>query len=264
MADINKKIIKFNSKIRRNNNNNIEKENSFQTFSKIKRTESLPNLPNDIYKENNQNIYNQSNLGNSKPIQEIHIDLKNIPKEIFNKYKMHKKNKNQSISYISYSHESTYSPRIYQSVTNNSDTLPYFQNNTDTLPIIQTYEVILGKNQQIKKVYTNTDSNKNKKRKIERANNSMDITYYKPRVKLNLNKTENINNIFWKKFDNNEYYTHNNSFIMNRTNIDDDLKLNNTINFNQEKYFNQKNSLTNINNIPKPKKFKKKNTSYTY
>lgn len=48
MADINKKIIKFNSKIRRNNNNNIEKENSFQTFSKIKRTESFPNLPNDI------------------------------------------------------------------------------------------------------------------------------------------------------------------------------------------------------------------------
>ena len=82
-------------------------------------------------------------------------------------------------------------------------------------------------------------------------------TYSKDKVYLC--KNDNYNQInFWKKFDNNEYSTYNNSLIMNRTNIEDDSKLNNTLNYNQDKYYCQKNSLTNIKNIPKPKKFKKK------
>ena len=253
MTDITKKIIKHNLKIK-SNKINIEKENSFQTILKTKRTESLPNFPNNKYKQNNQIINNQSR--NSRSIKEIHINLKNIPKSIFNKYKVNKKNKNQNISNINYSNETTNSPKINQLVKNNSDAKINFQKQANSPPAIETYVIKLAKNQQIKKVYTNN----NNKRKIERENNSMDITYYKPRINLNLNRNENINNSFWKKFDNNEYFTHNNSFIMNRTNIDDDFKLNNTIDYNQEKYINQKNSFTNINNIPKPQKFKKKIT----
>ena len=253
MRDNNKKIIQLNLKIKRSNPN-TGKENSLLKLVKNRRTESLPNLPNNIYKENDQNLYNQQNI-NSNHIQEIHIDLKNIPKEIFDKYIPTKNcSLNNSLPFRnkinnSYSQESTISPKINKTVTITSESLPYISNNTYSPPIIEVHKAEVGKYKENKMMY------KNKER--EKQSYSMDNTYSKD--KTYLNKNDNFNQInIWKKFENNEYSTHNNSLIMNRTNIEDDSKLNNTINYNQDKYFFQKNSLTNIKNIPKPKKFKKK------
>ena len=253
MIDNNKKIIQLNLKIKRTDPN-TGKEKSLLKLVKNRRTESLPNLPTSKYKENNQNLYNQQNIS-SNHIQEIHIDLKNLPKEIFDKYIPTKNcSKNNSLPFRnrinnSYSLESTISPKIDKTVTITSESLPYISNNTYTPPYIEMYKAEVGKYKENKMMYKN--------REREKQSYSMDNTYSKD--KTYLCKNDNYNQInFWKKFDNNEYSTYNNSLIMNRTNIEDDSKLNNTLNYNQDKYYCQKNSLTNIKNIPKPKKFKKK------
>ena len=252
MIDNNKKIIQLNLKIKRTNPN-TGKESSLLKLVKNRRTESLPNLTNNIYKENDQNLYNQQNIS-SNHIQEIHIDLKNIPKEIFDK-SIPTRNfpQNNFLPFRnkinkSYSLESI-SPKVDKTVTITSESLPYISNNTYTPPFIEMYKAEIGKYKENKMMYKN--------REREKQSYSMDNTYSKDKIFLNKNDNYNQINI-WKKFENNEYSTYNNSLIMNRTNIEDDSKLNNTLNFNQDKYYYQKNSLTNIKNIPKPKKFKKK------
>ena len=84
----------------------------------------------------------------------------------------------------------------------------------------------------------------------------MDITYYKPIIYINKNESTNS---FCKKSENSDFFSHNNSFFMNNNddNINLNINLNNTINYNKEKYSKQKNSLTTIKSIPKPKKFRK-------
>ena len=263
MINENKKLMRLNPRQQRNKTT-IENENSFQSFSKPnnKRTESLPTLPNyNKLKENNPYFYNQSYNINSKDIKEIHIDLKNIPKGKNKSYKViNKRNKmsnppsqNNSLSFgnkmnNSFSHESINTPRIYKTNTNISDSLINFQNNTYTQPIIETYEIKFGKNKRNRNAYKSMNR--------EKESESMDIPYYRPTGYTNRNEISN--NSFWKKFDNTEYYSHNNSFNINRTNIDEDFKLNNTMNYNHDKNIKRKNSLTTINSIPKPQNFRKK------
>ena len=248
MIDIFKNNKKHNFKLLKNKQN-ILNEKSFNSLLKHKKTKSLIHSPKENIIDNNKYSHNKSNILNSKDIQEIQIDFHKIPKNINNKYKILKKNKNQNIldrsnslslkSKInnSYLNESINSPNIYQTNPNISD---YIQNNsyTYTQPRLEAYE---------------TKLNINKKRKKE--NNSIDITYYKPLLYLNSNEN---NNSFLKKSDNNGYYSQNNSFYMNKSNNDEDNKLNNTINYNQEKYAKRKYSLIMMNNIPKPQKLKKK------
>ena len=248
MIDIFKNNKKHNFKLLKNKQN-ILNEKSFNSLLKHKKTKSLIHSPKENIIDNNKYSHNKSNILNSKDIQEIQIDFHKIPKNINNKYKIQKKNKNQNIldrsnslslkSKInnSYLNESINSPNIYQTNPNISD---YIQNNsyTYTQPRLEAYE---------------TKLNINKKRKKE--NNSIDITYYKPLLYLNSNEN---NNSFLKKSDNNGYYSQNNSFYMNKSNNDEDNKLNNTINYNQEKYAKRKYSLIMMNNIPKPQKLKKK------
>ena len=253
MNDQNKKIIQLNLKIKRTNPS-TEKQNSLLKLVKNRRTESLPNLSNINYKENDQNLYNQQNIS-SNHIREIHIDLKNIPKETFDKCIPTKNySQNNSLPFrnkinISFSQESSISPKVDKTVTITSDTLPYISNNTYTPPLIEMYKAEMGKIKENKIIYKN--------REREKQSYSMDNTYSKDKTYLNKNDNYNQTNIL-KKLENNDYSTYNNSLIMNRTNIEDDSKLNNTINYIQDKYYYQKNSLTNIKNIPKPKKFKKK------
>ena len=207
-----------------------EKEISTPALVKNRRTESVPNLPDGQYIGNNT-LYNQYNI-NSKHIQEIHINLKDLPKRVYNKYNPEQKySQNNSLTFRNknnknYSQESYNSPRINNTDANTPEYLAYIQNNTYSPPFVETYEVQFGRDR----------------------GNSMDNTYYQNKTYMNKNDNYN-NNSFWK---NNEYYSHNNSFVMNNTNIEDESKLNNS---NQDKDYYYKNTYTNI---PKPKKFKKR------
>ena len=209
-----------------------EKEISAPSLAKNRRTESVPNLPNNQYIGTNT-LYNQYNI-NSKHIQEIHIDLKNLPKGIYNKYNPDQQYyQNNSLTFRNknsnnYSQESYNSPRINNTDANTPENIKYIQKNTYSPPLVETYEVQFGKDRR-------------------KQNKSMDNTYYQNKTYMNKNDNYN-NNSFWK---NNEYYSHNNSFVMNYTNIEEESKLNNS---NQDKDYYCKNTYINI---PKPKKFKK-------
>ena len=218
---------------KRRTKTHTEKEISTPSLVKNRRTESVPNLPNNQYIGNNT-LYNQYNI-NSKHIQEIHIDLKNLPKGMYNKYNPEPKySQNNSLTFrnknnTNYSKESYNSPRINNTDANTPENLAYIQNITYSPPFIETYEIQYGRDRG-------------------NQNRSMDNTYYQSKTYINKNDNYN-NNSFYK---NNEYYSHNNSFVMNNTNIEEESKLNNS---NQDKDYYYKNTYTNI---PKPKKFKKK------
>jgi hypothetical protein len=258
---INEKKMKLNIKLRKRNKTNNENEYSSRSFSRPsnKRTESTPNIPNNITLNENSPRFNESNFLNSRNIQEIRIDLKNIPKGNIKNYKLHKKNKisypqsqNNSLSFgnkmnNSFSQESINSPHTYRTNTNFSESISNYHNNTFTQPTNRAYEVKYGKNKKNKIIFNNNYK--------EKENDSMEIPYYRPKGYRKRN--DDNNNSFWKQLDNNDYFSYNNSFI-NRTNNDEDLKLNNTINYNHDKIIKRKNSLILINNIPKPNKFKKK------
>ena len=144
----------------------------------------------------------------------------------------------------------TTSSYSYENISDNS--IPKYQNNSFTQRTIETYEIPLGKNYGLNNNYNN--------RIKDRENKSMDITYYKPIIYIN--KNEN-NNSFCKKSENSEFFTQNNSFFMNGINLEENfnpinINLNNTINYNKEKYYKHKNSLSTINSIPRPQKFRKK------
>ena len=223
-----------NKSKKRRTKTNTEKDIPAPTLVKNRRIESVPNLPNNKYIENDT-LYNQYNI-NSKHIQEIHIDLKNIPKGIYDKYKSEENNSLTFRNNNNYSQESYDSPRINRTVANTPEYLAYIQNNSYSPPFVDTYEIQFGKNQN----YNFRDRGN--------QNNSMDNTYYQN--KTYKNKIDHYNNnSYWK---NNEYYSNNNSFAMNNTNIEDESRLDNS---NQDKDYNNKNSYINI---PKPKKFKKK------
>ena len=178
MIDNNKKIIQLNLKIKRTDST-TGKEKSLLKLVKNRRTESLPNLPTSKYKENDQNLYNQQNIS-SNHIQEIHIDLKNLPKEIFDKYIPTKNcSKNNSLPFRnrinnSYSLESTISPKIDKTVTITSESLPYISNNTYTPPYIEMYKAEVGKYKENKMMYKN--------REREKQSYSMVNTYSKDKV----------------------------------------------------------------------------------
>ena len=253
-----KKKKKFNFKLLKIKINK-EKENSFQSFCKKKRTESLPNLPY----ENNKDIYsnsdNNSNSLNENDIQEIHINFRNIPKGVYNKLEKYSGYQNQNLSKRSsspsfrnkinnsYSQENINFPYIYQTNANVSDSIPIFRNYTYTHPSMEQYEVKLDLNKDIESFHYI----KNRKKE----NNSMDATYY--RLTPYINIYDNYNS-FLRKYNNNEYYSQNNSFNNSGTNTIEDIRLNNTVNYYTKKYNKHKNSLTTINNIPKPKKYKNK------
>ena len=130
-----KKKTKLNFKLVKNENN-IEKEISFQSFSKSKRTESLPNLYYERYRENIPYSNNYNTL-NPQDIQEIHINFKNSRKGIYNMIEPDKINQNtserNSLSFRnkmnSFSHES-----ISSQNANISDSIKIFHNNTYTQP----------------------------------------------------------------------------------------------------------------------------------
>ena len=219
MIPLNKRPIQSKKILRAKTN--ISSENSNPSFDKITRTLTPSNNQNTRYlHQNNQNNYN--NRGDIKE-----IDIKNIPTKIL--YNHHQRNKRanylmQNKTNTSYSNE------------NISDiSLQKFQNNTFTQRTIETYEIPLGRNYYLNQQIFNPKKN--------RENKSMDITYYKPIIYIN--KTEN-NNSFCKKSENSEFFTQNNSFFMNGTNMEDNnniiqnINLNNTIDYNKEKYFRQK------------------------
>ena len=218
---------------KRRTKTHTEKEISTPSLVKNRRTESVPNLPNNQYIGNNT-LYNQYNI-NSKHIQEIHIDLKNLPKGMYNKYNPEPKySQNNSLTFRNknnnnYFQESYNSSRINNTDANTPENLAYIQNITYSPPFVETYEIQFGRDRG-------------------NQNRSMDNTYYQSKTYINKNDNYN-NNSFYK---NNEYYSHNNSFVMNNTNIEEESKLNNS---NQDKDYYYKNTYTNI---PKPKKFKKK------
>ena len=217
---------------KRRTKTHTEKEIFAPSLAKNRRTESVPNLPNNQYIGTNT-LYNQYNI-NSKHIQEIHIDLKNLPKGIYNKYNPDQYHyQNNSLTFRNknsnnYSQESYNSPRINNTDANTPENLAYIQNNTYSPPFVEANEIQFRRDR----------GNQNK---------SMDNTYYQSKTYMNKNDNYN-NNSFWK---NNEYYSHNNSFVMNNTNIEEESKLNKS---NQDKDYYCKNTYTNI---PKPKKFKK-------
>ena len=232
------------------NENSIEKENSFQSFSKSKRTESLPNLNYEKYRENIPYSNNYNTL-NPQDIQEIHINFKKSRKGIYNIIELDKINQNtserNSLSFRNKMNNSFTHESINSQNGNISDSIQIFHNNTYTQPTSEIYELKLGTIKEHK--------NFNKKYR-KKENKSIDITYYKPT--LFINKYENNNNSFMKKYEPNEYYSQNNSYNINRTNIDEDIKLNNTVNYNQENIIKHTNSLSTVNSIPKPQKSKKK------
>ena len=216
----------INKKKNKINNEYIERDNSFQSFSKKKKAESLQNLANEILKDNNSNSYN-----NSKDIQEIHIDFHNNPKLTKTKPNIENENENEdnSLSFSnqmndSYSLESNNSPNTFQPNENNSDYMPY-QNNTYTHNEIKPSEAKLKKYPEFKKIYTKK------------------YNYYK--LPKYMNNYENNKNNFLKKSDNNEYNSQNNSFNINSPNIEED-----SINDGEEKNIIHKKSLTPINSIP--------------
>ena len=243
--------MKLNFKLLKNKNN-TEIDNSFQSFSKSKRTESLPNLNSEKYKENISYSNNYNTL-NPKDIQEIHINFKNIPKGINNKKEIDNKIKNTNISErnsLSFRNKinNSFSQESINSENRNIfDSIPIFHNNTYTQPTSELYKIKLEKKKEDNNIY---------KKYRKKENKSFDITYYKPT--LFINNYENNNNSFLKKYDLNEYYSQNNSFNIIRTNFDEDNKSNNTVNYNRENFIKHTNSLSTVNSIPKPKKFKKK------
>ena len=229
---------------------NIAFENYISSFNQIQRNQTPSNIQNTRYLHQNTPIIYHTNTNissnlNSKDIKEI--DIKNIPNEILFKNKKNRHQRNKIKNNIPIKTTSSYS---YENISDNS--MPKYQNNSFTQRTIETYEIPLGKNYCLNNKYFN--------RIKDRENNSMDITYYKPIIYIN--KNEN-NNSFCKKSENSEFFTQNNSFFMNGINLEENfnptnINLNNTINYNKEKYYKHKNSLSTINSIPKPQKFRKK------
>ena len=246
MIPLNKRKIKF-TKIRKSKTNS-NFENSFQSFSKIPRTETFTNEPNTRYfQPNYHNIYHSNTNTNPninwRDIKEI--DIKYIPNEILsqNKPNRHQRNKIKNSNPIK-----TISSFSNDNISDNS--FLKYQNNTFTQRTIETYEIPLGKRYHLNQQFHN--------RLKQRENKSMDITYYKPIIYIN--KNEN-NNSFCKNPDYSDFFTQNNSFIMNGTNVEDNIpniNLNKTIDCNKENYLRQKNITTSIYSIPRPRKYRKR------
>ena len=221
---------------------NKQKDNSFQSFSKNKRTESIPNLTNEKNKDSYSNSENNSNSLIEKYIQEIHVNFRN-QKGKYNKHEIYKNTQNkyilERINYVSFRnktdngdlHESINSPYIYQTNPNISDSFPIFHKHTYTHPTIEQLEIKFGKSE-------NNDSFYNLKNR-KKENNSMDPSYITPSQNINI-------------YDINE-----NSFN-NRAKIDEEFKLNKTENYNNKKLSKSNYSYLSLNSIPKPQKFKKK------
>ena len=231
---------------------NKEKENFFQSFSNKKWSESLQNLMNENNKDNYLNFENNSL--NENDIQEIYVNFRNIQKGVYNMPEIYKKNHNkylsEKINSLSFrnkvanydSYESMNFPYIFQTIPNISDSLKILSNNTYNGLSKSKYE-----SQCVNVNNTNLFYNlKNEKKE----NNLMDGTYSKPESYINIFN----NKSFSRKYINYNNYCENNYFY-NRTNIDEEYKLNNMEIYNQEKDNNHKSSLTTI---PKPQKFKKK------
>ena len=225
---------------------NLKKENSFKSIYEPKRTQSLPNLPNQGVEENG------SNFSNSNDIQEININFRNIPKGTYkqknnnNKFKW---NKNNSLTFDSklnnnYSQDSN-DRNIYQNNSYNSESEQSLKNNSYIHSAIPLYDTNIYRSHKDKVFIL-----KNKKRE----NKSVDITYYKPSIYINKNE----NNNYLRNYENKEYYTLNNSFNTPQAYNDEKIKLNNTMNFNQKKYIKRKNSISTLKSIPKPQTFRKK------
>ena len=246
MLPLNKRKIKF-TKIRKSKTNS-NFENSFQSFSKIPRTETFTNEPNTRYfQPNYHNIYHSNTNTNPninwRDIKEI--DIKYIPNEILsqNKPNRHQRNKIKNNNPIK-----TISSFSNDNISDNS--FLKYQNNTFTQRTIETYEIPLGKRYHLNQQFHN--------RLKQRENKSMDITYYKPIIYIN--KNEN-NNSFCKNPDYSDFFTQNNSFIMNGTNVEDNIpniNLNKTIDCNKDNYLRQKNITTSIYSIPRPRKYRKR------
>ena len=223
MIPPNKMNLKF-TKIKKSKTNINNIKNRFPSFSKNPPTNYITNIPNMRYIQQDNQIIFRTNTGmapnpnlNNTDIKEF--EIKNIPNDILYKKR----------------------PNKYQ---NNN-----LKNSIYTQRTIETYEIPLGKNYGIHQPFLDKEN--------EKENRSMDITYYKPIIYINKNDN---NNSFYKKLDNNEFFTQNNSFYLNGTNIEDNttnINLNNTINYNREKYYKNKNIITSIKNIPKPKKFRR-------
>ena len=246
MLPLNKRKIKF-VKIRKSKTK-TNFDNSFQTFSKIPVTETFTNTQNTRYLQpNNHNIFhsntNTNQNINCRDIKEI--DIKYIPNEILSQNKSNRHQRNKIRNNIPIKTISSFSN---DNISDNS--FPKYQNNTFTQRTIETYEIPLGKKYCLNHQFH--------KRVKERENKSMDITYYKPIIYIN--KNEN-NNSFCKKSEYSDFFTQNNSFFMNGTNIEDNIpniNLNKTIDYNKENYLRQKNVTTSINSIPRPRKYRKR------
>ena len=145
--------MKLNFKLLKNKNN-TEIDNSFQSFSKSKRTESLPNLNSEKYKENIQYSNNYNTL-NPKDIQEIHINFKNIPKGINNEKEIDNKIKNtntserNSLSFRNKINNSFSQESINSQNRNIFDSIRIFHNNTYTQPTSELYKIKLDKKKKI-------------------------------------------------------------------------------------------------------------------
>ena len=226
---------------------NVSLENSFPSFNKIQQKKEKSNNQNTRYIQYNNQIIHQNIKSND--IKEI--DIKNIPSEILlkNKINRHKRNKLKNNNNI------PIKTTLYSNDNISDYSLPKFHNNSYTQRTIETYEIPLGKNYYLNQKLCNQIN--------ERENNSMDITYYKPIIYIN--KNEN-NNSFCKKSENSDFFTQNNSFFMTGTNLEENINipninLNNTVNYNKDKLYKHKTSLTtinSINSIPRPQKFRKK------
>ena len=248
MIPLNKRNIKLTKSKKPKTNKALE--NYISSFNQLQQNQPYSNLPNTRYLQQNTPIIYHTNTNtssnlNSKDIKEI--DIKNIPNEILFKNKKNRHQRNKIKNNIPIKTNSSYS---YENISDNS--IPKYQNNTFTPRTIETYEIPLGKNYCLNNKYFN--------RIKDRENKSMDITYYKPIIYIN--KNEN-NNSFCKKSENSEFFTQNNSFFMNGINLEENfnptnINLNNTVGYNKEKYYKHKNSLSTINSIPRPQKFRKK------
>ena len=246
MLPLNKRKIKF-VKIRKSKTK-TNFDNSFQSFSKNPNTEIFTNTQNTRYLQpNNHNIFhsntNTNQNINCRDIKEI--DIKYIPNEILSQNKSNRHQRNKIRNNIPIKTISSFSN---DNISDNS--FPKYQNNTFTQRTIETYEIPLGKKYCLNHQFH--------KRVKERENKSMDITYYKPIIYIN--KNEN-NNSFCKKSEYSDFFTQNNPFFMNGTNIEDNIpniNLNKTIDYNKENYLRQKNVTTSINSIPRPRKYRKR------
>ena len=234
---------------------NKEKENFFHSFSNKKWSESLQNLMNENNKDNYLNV--QNNSLNENDIQEIYVNFRNIQKGVYNLPEIYKNNHNKYLSekihslslrnkaVIYDSYESMNFPYIFQTIPNISDSFTIPRNNTYTGQSKNKYEIQCGNGNNSNLFYNLKNGKK--------ENNLMDSTHSKPVPNINIFN----NNCFSR---NNQIYEnyYKNNYFYDRTNIDEQYKLNNMEIYNQEKYNNHKSSLTTINSIPKPQKFKKK------